>query len=325
MRATCAEAAAVARDHFGISGEAGRLAGERDDNFLIRTDSGGYSLKLANPAEEVGTLLIQQEALTHIARCDPTFPVPRPVLSGSGDPAMGVAVRGVPVAVRMVTFLEGVVLSEVSPPTLTGRDIGAVLGRLHGVLNGFRAGSRLDYSWNLRSLPRLRPLTEYLDPSRRALLEHWFDHFEERVADPLQRVPMQAIHADLNQENIIVDPEHGGLNGLIDFGDLIHAPRVVDVAVAGAYHAMDGPDPVVAVADIVAGYHAVRALGPSEIRLIPALVMGRLVQSLAIGAFRASLHPDNREYILIHADQAWAVLQSLHEAGLDRMAEALAA
>jgi Ser/Thr protein kinase RdoA (MazF antagonist) len=324
LQATAADAAVVARDHFGIGGEVIRLAGERDDNFLIRADSGDYSLKLANPAEEVETLVAQQEALAHIARSDPEFPVPRPVPLSSGELAARIEVRDVSVAARMVTFLEGVVSSEMHPPILTGRDIGVLLGRLQDALEGFdRAGPRLDYLWNLRSLSRVRPLTEHLDATRQGIVEQWFDHFEGEVDDPLQRAPMQAIHSDLNQENLLVDPETGALTGVIDFGDLVHAPRVIDVGVAAAYHAMDGPDPLEAIVDVVSGYRAAHPLDPSEVALIPGLVMGRLIQSLTIGAFRASLHPENREYILIHADRAWTVLQSLHGVGLGAMAEAV--
>ena len=59
-------------------------------------------------------------------------------------------------------------------------------------------------------------------------------------------------------------------------------------------------------------------LTAEEIEVLPDLVAARLCQSIAIGAWRATLHPENTEYILAGAEPARRALQTMM--ALDRAA-----
>ena len=77
----------IAESVFGLQGELKPLYSERDQNFrLTMPDSSAYVLKIANAEEEPGVLSFQTEALRYIQQQDETLPVPRVVLTKSGEP-----------------------------------------------------------------------------------------------------------------------------------------------------------------------------------------------------------------------------------------------
>lgn len=64
--------------------------------------------------------------------------------------------------------------------------------------------------------------------------------FKEKLLPRLNKMKPQLIHNDANDWNIVC----GDKIRLIDFGDMILAPRVVGLAVAASYLALDSNDPV---------------------------------------------------------------------------------
>jgi Ser/Thr protein kinase RdoA (MazF antagonist) len=80
----------------------------------------------------------------------------------------------------------------------------------------------------------------------------------------IDHLPQQVIHNDANEHNVLVG-EDGRVTGLIDFGDVVFAPRVCGLAVAGAYAMQDQPDPARAVVPLVRGYHEVAPLSQAEL------------------------------------------------------------
>ncbi|NQV06146.1 aminoglycoside phosphotransferase, partial [bacterium] len=78
-----------------------------------------------------------------------------------------------------------------------------------------------------------------------------------------------------------------------------------------AYATLAGPDPVSTVAAMMGAYHRCHPLSPDEIAIAADLVIGRLVQSYTIGLWRSRLHPDNRDYILIHSQPVRTALDAL--------------
>lgn len=70
-------------------------------------------------------------------------------------------------------------------------------------------------------------------------------------------------------------------------------------------------EPLQAAAALVGGYEREMPLAPAERRLLRTLCMGRLTQSLALGAHAASQQPDNMDYLLGTQHNGWRLLREL--------------
>jgi hydroxylysine kinase len=138
----------------------------------------------------------------------------------------------------------------------------------------------------------------------------------------LPRLPAQLIHNDFNPHNILVDAnDETSVVGVIDFGDMVRATRVQDLATAAAYHLCSGPSALAGAWDIVAAYHDGSPLTAEEIEILPDLMGARLSLSIAISSWRAIRHPANASYIMRNQSRVWDGLAGL--GALDR-AEVLA-
>lgn len=305
----------IAREIFGLPAKAGELTGERDRNFHLQADGSHYVLKVSNPAEDRQVIRFQTEALLHIAAVDASLPVPRviPTRSGEHEWVLDCA-DGTSLVIRVLSFLEGDPLYLVGSSTSLRHNLGNHLARLDLALRGFfhqAAGHEL--MWDIKHASRVRELLAHIpDPSQRALVERFLGNFETHALPVLPRLRAQVIHNDLNPHNVLVEPgEPERIAGIIDFGDMVHAPLVNNLAVAAAYQMMPGGHPLEAAADLVAGYHAVSPLEPAEIDILFDLIATRMVLTVAISGWRAARYPENGSYILRNNPQAWAGLERL--------------
>lgn len=310
------EAEALAVDIFGVAGSARPLTSERDQNFLLTTpDAGRLVLKIANPAEDPAVTRFQAAALAHVAEVDPALPTPRVVRTREGEISTLLTRPGEgPRVVRMLTFLPGTMVHEVKSTPALRRNIGAAHARLGLALAGFdHPAADHDLPWDMKRAGRLAELRDSIpEPSRRALVDEAMDRFRTRVEPRLGDLRSQVVHNDLNQHNLVVDPDHPDrVAGILDFGDMVRAPLACDVAVAAAYMLSDGDDPLEGAAPYVAGYHAVSPLRPEEADLLADMVATRLLMTVLITGWRAEVHPHNRAYILRNNGPAWSRLEKL--------------
>src|SRR6185503_19838820 len=91
-RLSPADAARLARDHFGIDGCATELTSERDQNFLIDSPARRIVLKIANASEDRAMLEAQQRALGHLSR--KIASTPRVVASSDGSSLISISSDG---------------------------------------------------------------------------------------------------------------------------------------------------------------------------------------------------------------------------------------
>ena len=312
---------AFALRHYGIEGEMRPLTGERDRNYRLESARSGerFMLKISHPSETPLVADFQTQALLHIARADPELPVQRIVPTCDGQPSLLCDPGdGLPRVARLFSYLPGLPLPEAPRTSAQQLNLARTLARLDLALHGFdHPAGALALPWDIQRADSVRGLLAHIaDPARRALAERSLDRFERDAKPVLGGLRTQPIHNDFNIYNVLVDPaDTDRIAAILDFGDMVRAPCINDLAVAAAYQAGTGDDPLAAIVPLVVAYHAVRPLSPAEVGVLFDLVAARLVMVVAISGWRAARYPENAPYLLRNNPLSWARLQACERIG----------
>ncbi|MEZ2128785.1 MULTISPECIES: phosphotransferase [unclassified Sinorhizobium] len=310
------QAERIALEKYGLGGRAEWLWGEKDSNYRITLAGGtAYLLKILNPAEDPRVTNMHSQALLHVEALEPSIPVQRIVRTKDGEADFRVvADDGSERGVRMVTFLRGTAQRTSPHSAIQRRRIGILLGRMQKALESFSHEAAFHrITWDMKHAMGMRDLMPaFPDAAKRARLERAINEFGAEIVPAMASLPSQIIHNDFNMENILVDPDMPDeITGIIDFGDMVHAPILFDVAVAAAYQMGNADDPVEAICDFLRGYRTEKRLSDGEIGLLyPAAVM-RLVMRLAIPQWRAQLFPEHAERFTLNSPTVWQQLARL--------------
>lgn len=319
-------AARILKDQYGIEGSLKVLISERDQNFLAKGESGeSFVFKIANSTEEVGVTDFQIEALLHVAARDAEFPLPRvrPTLNGNTSTTI-VGIDAREHVARVLTWLDGIPLRFAEPRQDIATKLGALLARLGTALKGFEhPASDHVLLWDLQHAENLTELLENIeDESLRGKCQQQLQIFGQSVGPALHKLRSQVIYNDLNSSNVLVDPnDTSTITGIIDFGDMVRSPLVIDVAVAAAYLCEDGENPLAGIGRFLNGYSRLRSLQQEEVMLIYDLIITRNVMTIAITHWRAKQHPENRDYILRNEPRARSTINTLMGLGRDRVTD----
>jgi len=311
-----AEVQALVARLYGIDGRVRSLASERDQNCAVEsTDGTRYVFKISNPSEAVALVDFQIAALEHIARISPSQPVPRLVRTLDGRTRDTVTLAdGAPTTVRMLTYLEGIQIRE-TPRTAAQRvAMGKGLAELNLALQGFtHPAATHDLLWNVSAAHRLTvQLDSLVEGPRRVLAQLFMARFTNHVLPRLATLRAQVIHNDYHLYNVLVAPDDAArITGIIDFGDMLHAPLVGEVATAAAFHMAGCADPFEGPSQFVGAYQAVLPLTEPEQDIVADLMATRHLITALISEWRALRYPENRAYIMRHNPAAWEALSQL--------------
>jgi Ser/Thr protein kinase RdoA (MazF antagonist) len=316
------QAAAFLARHYDLAGELTPLVSERDQNFLVRPPGGSpYILKFANVAEPVEVTDFQNQALLHLAGVGIDFPVPQVVPTTGGDYLLKVTgEHGMSHSARLLTWLEGVPLQHASGDASVAAQTGTCLAELGLALRDFEhPASDYPLLWDIRNAGHLRELLPYVsDTALQSSLEDRLAHFYDDVRPVLDTLRMQVVHNDLNPSNMLVAADDASrLSGVIDFGDMVFTQLINDVAVAAAYFCRLEEDPYIEVVDFLAAYTKTIPLTAAEIDILPDMIIARHLTTVMITHWRASLYPDNRDYILRNEARARNMLGKVAGLSID--------
>lgn len=157
-------------------------------------------------------------------------------------------------------------------------------------------------------------LVSVANSTRRELALRILDDYESHTVPRLHGLRSQLIHNDFNPSNILVrDGNPPSIGGIIDFGDVIWAPLINDLATAAAYQSAETNEPIIsALVELVVCYHRVLKLTSDELEVLFDLVLARQVMVIAITEWRAAHQPSNRNYILRNTEQVWRSMKELN-------------
>lgn len=314
----------IVRNHYGYAASVRALVSERDQNFHLRlADGREFVLKIANPVESPQVTLFQIDALLHLEEQQKRYPfcinAPRVLRNLDGDASIQVALAGQTHIARVVSFVPGMPLGDCIPSTALCENMGVYLAHLGKALSGFNhPGGSQNLLWDLQQALQVRELLPCIeDQQLRCLVEDTLIEFEQQAFPELGNLRAQVIHSDFNPDNVLVDDADKNLvAGVIDFGDMVRAPLIVDVAIGACYLRPDAGNPLALIAEFVSGYHAVTSLTQAELDILFTLIKTRLAVSVAILCWRASARDDDDPYLakILRSDsQAAKFLAVLHE------------
>lgn len=313
-----ADAERLVFELFAVEGTAEILSSERDQNFRIAAADGrAFVFKIANAAEDLQALAGQNALLLHLAATAPDLPVPRLVEAADGSATPLVSAGGQTHAARLLTCLPGEVAAARPRSAGFRRQVGRVAARLDRALATFdwRVPDQ-GLIWDLKHAARLRPLLDRFEARQHRLLaERALGLFDAVVAPRLGRLPAQAIHNDLNGNNLLVEPGRpDAVAGIIDFGDAVHSARVFEVAVAAAHQTFGQADPLAAAADVIGGYCEVTPLTEDEAVSLPALILTRLAVRMGVIAGRRLTHPGSTHFDPSVEASVWRTMEIVADA-----------
>ncbi len=305
---TVEEVIHLAGQYFGISGHARAFESERDQNVQV----GDYVVKVSNSAETRTALDLQHAALAHLARADPALAVPRVAEPG--------VVEHHGHLLRALTYLPGAPYATVDHSPALRHELGRFMGRMSQALQGFGhpAAHRPEFLWNLDNAAAVAPwVADIANADDRAVVERAFHRHRQRVVPSMPLLRGAVVHHDANDHNVLVDnlrvdgfPAGPAISGLIDFGDMLFARQVNELAVTLAYALLEATDLIAAGRDVISGYVAEFELTDAELRVVYDLAATRLAMSVAISSHRQREFPDN-DYLTISQVPALRLLRRL--------------
>lgn len=310
------EAERALKELWGLEGKVEKLAGERDLNFKISGDS-NYVLKFYPNANESATYLnLQDRALDQLSHLNLS---PKPVES-KNKRLTETWNSGL---VRLLQWIDGEMWAQAEThATEEIIELGRVIARIDLGLKDLNLTSdesttlSRDFIWNMLQADKSLVWAEKIkDEALKFEVIKVLERYADEVKPKLLVLPSQLIHNDANEWNIVLS---SSTPKLIDFGDLILAPKIVGLAVAGAYLAFDSADPTFEISKLVRGYHSVSPLTDTEISLLHDLVKTRIAMSIANAALQTSQDPDNK-YLDISQGKTPKALDNLNKTDINHV------
>ena len=298
----------IAFNHFGLEAKASNLLSERDQNFLLEVDGDKkYVLKIANSCEDHLVTDFQIQALIHIAKkSDLSINTPKILQSVDGRNSIILETGTEAHVARVGSYLDGMTLGDSVPSAKLCRDMGRYLARLSFLLKDFQhPGSDNSLLWDMKEALKLREILSHIkNETTRHLVETVLEDFEKNALVIFDSIRWQVIHSDMHADNIIVSESNADkVAGIIDFGDMLLSPLIVDLAVAASYLRVVDGDPLSLITEFLYGYHQEIPLKRMEISILHDLIKTRLAATISILDWRASFRDKDDAYSKANAGE----------------------
>lgn len=344
----------VAFDLYGLTARATALEGERDRNFRLDTADGRrLVLKFIDHEADDGVVDGQSAALAHLAEQNAQLPIPRVIHTLSGELIGVVQMAGgngddtaVSCRARLVTYLPGKLMQDVgaaarrpdaadaagiagagrgpSQRNMLLRSVGNQIAQFdRAVVGFFHPALAQPIAWDVRRAPALVPVLAHVQsPSMRRVLSTALDPLQQ-LLQRLRGLRSQAIHGDCHGRNLLVNDAGDACVGIIDLGDMIHAPLVLEIAVTMAELLTDSVASLDELPELLAGYTRIQPLERADVEVLYDLMAARIAVGVLIQTWREQ---NNRRAAATAdannlADLSAKALEALASRGKDRLTQ----
>jgi len=167
------------------------------------------------------------------------------------------------------------------------RSVGEHIAQLDRALVGFfHPALAQPIAWDVRRASVLLPLLGEIQPPE----VRWaVETALEPLAQVLQRMRglrSQAIHGDCHGRNLLVNDTRDACVGIIDLGDMIHAPLALEVAVTMAELLTDDVASLDELPELLAGYTSLQPLERADVEVLYDLMAARIAVGVLIQVWR---------------------------------------
>lgn len=306
-----AEAEALWNTHYGRTATASKIPSEVDAVFRMSEaeSRADYLFRIADNQD--GIVDLQAAALIHVAETAPELPVSAVLPGRTGDTVIALpSLHGEQHAAFATSFLPGKPLTTFAPPQAIRARIFEKLALLDRALENFcHPSAERSLLWDVSRADQVASLAGSIpDPELRGLAQNTLGDWRSQAAPALPALRRQIIHNDFNPSNILANG-NGEITGIIDFGDVIEAPLICDLATAIAYQEPEGGfDALLSAATDT--YVQRCPLTDGEVAVLPILVRARAAMVITIAHWRAEQSPHNRAYLLRNVPLASRLLAS---------------
>ncbi|WP_343598569.1 aminotransferase [Pseudomonas sp.] len=309
-----AQAHALLQAHYGLDGELTALGSQQDLNFRVDAAPGRFVLKACHGSYAQVELQAQHAALAYLR--EQGLPVPAVQVAQAGETLLAVDIDGQPLRVRLLEYINGQPLTRLAhmPPRLMA-ELGRLCARLDQALVDFdHPGLERTLQWDPQHaqalIEHLLPVLQ--DAGQRSRIEQATRLASEHLAPLADRLPTQAVHLDITDDNTVwAHDEHRQwqLQGVIDFGDLSRTWRIADLSVtcAALLHHAEG-DPL-RILPAVSAYQALNPLTEAELRALWPLVLNRAAVLVLSSAQQLAVDPDN-QYTRDNVAHEWEIFDT---------------
>ncbi|MDU0325865.1 aminotransferase class III-fold pyridoxal phosphate-dependent enzyme [Microbacterium sp. KSW2-21] len=302
-------------DTFGGEIDVQALGSQQDQNFRVFARGSAEPLgvlKLSNPVFSEAEIEMQDAAAARVAERSPQVRIPRIVVGPRGAMSTWWESSQGRIHARVIENIAGRTLmgsGYLSPATV--ENMGALSAAVSLSLADFtHPASVRVLQWDLRHAERVIDTLLPLEPDAgvRAIVQRAADAARAALAPVRDRLPVQAGHFDVTDDNVLCAPGAAVPDAVIDFGDVCASWRVGEIAVTVSsvlHH--DDATPETAFPAIRA-FDQVRDLTDDELTALWPLVILRGAVLVLSGRAQVRLDDEN-EYASVALDREFRILE----------------
>ena len=308
-----AQARALLDQHYGLEGGLQALGSQQDLNFRVDSQQGRYVLKVCHGDYAALELEAQHAALGYLH--ERGVPVPAVRAAQSGERLLALEIDGQGVRARVLDYIEGQTLTRLKhmPPRLIA-ELGALCARVDRALADFRhPGLQRTLQWDPQHAQALiaHLLPVLAEGPRKQRVQAAAARAQQALGAVQADLPQQAVHLDITDDNAVWQRDgerQWQLQGVIDFGDLLHTWRIADLSVtcAALLHHAEG-DPL-RILPAVTAYHTINPLTEAELQALWPLIVARAAVLVLSSEQQVSVDPGN-DYIRANLDHEWEIFE----------------
>ena len=284
------------------------LNSERDKNFIININNKPtFVLKVSNPKESIHLLNLQDFVLTKLnKRSNIKNFIPKKIhtiikiYKDELDRACNV---------RILNFIKGKMYANVNQNKKLEDSLGTLLGHLSKELQNLNNPHAFrKFEWDPSNISWINKEVKMFKGKNKEIIIKNIKQHNIFTKNNLNNLRFSLTHGDANNYNLVVNKNK--VCGLLDYGDMIYAPTINDLAVTLSYALMNKEDLYSSLKNIITSYNNIFQITYDEIFSLMTLVKARLTITVVMAEKQRKKFPDNK-YLSISEKDAWKLLYKL--------------